>query len=180
MSHAAMQAPPVTLMPQSLLSLPSLKQYMVHRVVHEGTVATMEAALRQYVGHYHAMAKGFNGVSESTITYMADKHFWQYYWPYEPFPRQVGYLTPHDRAVIHKVYSQIPIGRRYAIHEQFYYAYCVQQRRYLQIYVEEARAWSKSIGDKIAQMAQKGEKVEDHGADDHQDEGLQQLAQLEI
>ncbi|TGO80011.1 hypothetical protein BELL_0017g00260 [Botrytis elliptica] len=157
MSHQAMQDPPIpletgpdSLMPQSLLSLPSLKQYMVHRLVHEGTtIITMEAALSHYASHYHTMAN---------------------------FPRQYCYLTPGDREVIHRAYSNIPVERLNAMNDQLYRA---QQQRCLQLYVQEAQAWSKSIEDKIAQMEQKGEKIEDHEADDHRDEGLQQLAQLE-
>lgn len=80
-----MQDPPVpletgpdSLMPQSLLSLPSLKQYMVHRLVHEGTtITTMEAALSHYTSHYHTMARVCAGASEGTITFMADKLFWR-------------------------------------------------------------------------------------------------------
>ncbi|KAF7907550.1 uncharacterized protein EAF01_005136 [Botrytis porri] len=181
MSHATMQAPPIphepgsySLMPQSLLSLPSLKQYMVHRLVHESTTITMEDALRHYVSHHHTMAKVCAGASEGTITFMADKLFWR---PHEQFPRQNCFLTPYDKEVIHRAYSQIPVERLNALNEQMYRA---QQQRCLQFYVQEAQAWSKSIEDKIAQMEQKGEQIEDHEADDHQDEGLQQLAQLGI
>ncbi|TGO30986.1 hypothetical protein BPAE_0002g00780 [Botrytis paeoniae] len=167
MPHSAMQAPPIpsetrpdSLMPQSLLSLPSLKQYMVHRLVHEGTsITTMEAALSHYASHYHTMAQVCSGAR-----------------PHEQFPRQDCYLTPHDKEVIHRAYSKIPVERLNAMNDQLYRA---QQQRCLQLYVQEAQAWSKSIEDKIAQMKQKGEKIEDHEADDHQDEGLQQLAQLE-
>ncbi|TGO50184.1 hypothetical protein BCON_0189g00080 [Botryotinia convoluta] len=182
MSHETMQGPPIpletrpdSLMPQSLLSLPSLKQYMVHRLVHEGTtITTMEAALSHYASHYHTMAKVCAGASEGTITFMADKLFWR---PHEQFPRQDCYLTPHDKEVIHRAYSKIPVERLNAMNDQLYRA---QQQRCLELYVQEAQAWSKSIEDKIAQMEQKGEKIEDHEADSHQDEGLQQLAQLEV
>ncbi|KAF7919965.1 uncharacterized protein EAE98_009199 [Botrytis deweyae] len=185
MSHQAMQDPPIpletgpdSLMPQSLLSLPSLKQYMVHRLVHEGTtIITMEAALSHYASHYHTMANVCAGASEGTITFMADKLFWLSHWPHEQFPRQYCYLTPGDREVIHRAYSNIPVERLNAMNDQLYRA---QQQRCLQLYVQEAQAWSKSIEDKIAQMEQKGEKIEDHEADDHRDEGLQQLAQLEV
>ncbi|KAF7904257.1 hypothetical protein EAF00_001591 [Botryotinia globosa] len=168
MPHATMQDPPIpletgpeSLMPQSLLSLPSLKQYMVHRVVHEGTtITTMEAALGHYASHYHTMARVCAGAR-----------------PHEQFPRQYCFLTPRDREVIHRAYSQIPVEHLNAMNDQLYRA---QQQRYLEFYVQEAQAWSKSIEDKIAQMEQTGEKIEDHEADNHQDEGLQQLAQLEV
>ncbi|TGO51606.1 hypothetical protein BOTNAR_0350g00010 [Botryotinia narcissicola] len=172
MPHATMQDPPIpfetgqdSLMPQSLLSLPSLKQYMVHRLVHEGTtVTTMEAALGHYASHYHTMTRiSCSGVLTE--------------WPHEHFPRQYCYLTPRDKEVIHRAYSQIPVERLNAMNDQLYRT---QQQRCLELYVQEAQAWSKSIEDKIAQMEQTGEKIEDHEADDHQDEGLQQLAQLEL
>ncbi|KAM0158950.1 hypothetical protein ACHAPF_001861 [Botrytis cinerea] len=151
MPHATMQDPPIpletrpdSLMPQSLLALPSLKQYMVHRLVDEGiSITTMEAALSHYDGHYQTMAN---------------------------FPRYDCYLTPRDREVIHEAYRKIPVEKMNAMNEQMYRA---QQQRCLELYVQEAQAWSRSIEGKIAQMVQECEKSEDHEAEDHQDGGSQ-------
>ncbi|TEY39060.1 hypothetical protein BOTCAL_0469g00050 [Botryotinia calthae] len=163
MPHATMQDPsipfetrPDSLMPQSLLSLPFLKQYMVHRLVDEGTsITTMEAALSHYASHYHTMANVCAGAR-----------------PHEQFPRHDCYLTPRDREVIHEAYRKIPVENMNAMNEQMYRA---QQQRCLELYVQEAQAWSRSIEGKIAQMVQKCEKFEDHEAEDHQDGGSQQL-----
>lgn len=181
MPHATMQDPPIpletrpdSLMPQSLLALPSLKQYMVHRLVDEGiSITTMEAALSHYDGHYQTMANVCAGASEGTITFMADKLFWRSHcmlhivpfyfqqfsdWnvgPHEQFPRYDCYLTPRDREVIHEAYRKIPVEKMNAMNEQMYRA---QQQRCLELYVQEAQAWSRSIEGKIAQMVQECEK----------------------
>ncbi|ATZ48331.1 hypothetical protein BCIN_03g05570 [Botrytis cinerea B05.10] len=178
MPHATMQDPPIpletrpdSLMPQSLLALPSLKQYMVHRLVDEGiSITTMEVALSHYDGHYQTMANVCAGASEGTITFMADKLFWRSHWPHEQFPRYDCYLTPRDREVIHEAYRKIPVEKMNAMNEQMYRA---QQQRCLELYVQEAQAWSRSIEGKIAQMVQECEKSEDHEAEDHQDGGSQ-------
>ncbi|KAK6610827.1 hypothetical protein H4I96_02425 [Botrytis cinerea] len=179
MPHATMQDPPIpletrpdSLMPQSLLALPSLKQYMVHRLVDEGiSITTMEVALSHYDGHYQTMANVCAGqVKAPLLSWQINCSGVLTAWPHEQFPRYDCYLTPRDREVIHEAYRKIPVEKMNAMNEQMYRA---QQQRCLELYVQEAQAWSRSIEGKIAQMVQECEKSEDHEAEDHQDGGSQ-------
>ncbi|KAF7874990.1 hypothetical protein EAF04_002163 [Stromatinia cepivora] len=183
MPHATMEGPPIphstrpnTTMPYSLLSLPSLKEFMVHRLVDEGTHAsTMEIALRDYARHRNKMEEVCAGASESTITFMADKLFWRSHWPQEEYPRENCFLDPHDKDVIYRAFANVRVRAREQERSR------EQQHRYREFYAQEAQAWSKSVGDKLARMAQKGKQAEDHEAEDDEEKlGLQALAQLEI
>ncbi|ESZ96069.1 hypothetical protein SBOR_3546 [Sclerotinia borealis F-4128] len=186
METPAMQAPPipyatrpVSAMPLSLMSLPSLKEYMVNKLVDEGThVSTMEDALRDYDSHRRKMEEVCSGASESTITFMADKLFWRAHWPLEEYPGESCFLTPHDQDVIHKACAKIRIETAHARHAE---RYREQVQRCRDMYSQEARVWSKNLGDKLAKMTQKEEQIEGHNAEENEEKlGLQALSQLKI
>ncbi|CAD6439731.1 19d3d2fa-833b-4d2d-a6a6-40df4bb60727 [Sclerotinia trifoliorum] len=183
MPHATTEGPPIpyssrpnTTMLYSLMSLPSLKEFMVHRLVDEAThISTMEIALRDYARHRNKMEEVCAGASESTITFMADKLFWRSHWPEEEYPRENCLLDSHDKEVIYRAFANVRVRAR----EQEIFR--EQQYRYREFYAQEAQAWSKSVGDKLARMAQKEKQTEDHEAKDDEGKlGLQALAQLEI
>lgn len=67
----------------SLLSLPSLKEFMVHRLVEEGTyVSTMEA-WQDYADHRSTTEEFVAGASEITMTFLTDKLFWRVHCMYQ-------------------------------------------------------------------------------------------------
>ncbi|KAI9646543.1 hypothetical protein NHQ30_004536 [Ciborinia camelliae] len=180
-STPAMQAPPIpySTKPHSLMSLPSLKEYMVARLVAAGThVLTTDDALRDYERHRNKMEELCNGATKTTITFLADKLFWRAHWPHEPYPRDSCYLTPNDMDVIHTACAKLSAGTIRAGDEETRRR---EVKRSRDLYSREAWAWSKAIGEKLARMPRNEKWAGAQNVEDIEERlDLEAFSQLEI
>ncbi|QSZ30925.1 hypothetical protein DSL72_000483 [Monilinia vaccinii-corymbosi] len=146
-----MAEPPIPWSTRPVLSrletnMPSLKERMIAKLV-ESTCVTNAEALRVYDGvrnrtedacALNKMGRLCTGASESVLTFITDKLFWQGHWPGQTYPREDWLMTPNDAYIIHMACS------RMRAHQSF-----------RDSYTREARAWSKSLGERLACMVER-------------------------
>ncbi|RAL67788.1 hypothetical protein DID88_008515 [Monilinia fructigena] len=133
-------------LPRLEINMSSLKGYMIAKLVR-GTNVGRAGALRLYDGIRNRTedACALNqlegicaGASENLLTFIADRLFWLSNWPHQIYPREDWLMTMDDK------YAVIMAGARIRVHQ------CLRDS-----YTREARAWSKSFGERLARMVER-------------------------